>query len=116
MGWVLGHRSMTATTVTADPGDIGRHGPDVRVQILRVAGCPHVEQLRAALDRSLDQVALDAFVEEIDGPYPSPTLLVDGIDVTGRQLDPAPSCRLGLPTEYQIIAALSAATRTRNRS
>ncbi|MDA8069181.1 hypothetical protein [Conexibacter sp. DBS9H8] len=49
-------------------------------------------------------------IEEVEGPYPSPTLLVGGIDVTGRTPAAGPSCRLDLPTEEQIVAALAAAS------
>ena len=44
--------------------------------------------------------------EEIEGPYPSPTLLIDGIDVTGRDPGTEPCCRLDLPTEEDILMAL----------
>jgi len=46
-------------------------------------------------------------VEQLEGPYPSPALLIDGADVTGKPLVQQPSCRLDLPTEEQIMAALA---------
>jgi hypothetical protein len=46
-------------------------------------------------------------VEDLEGPYPSPTLLIDGTDVTGKSSRDGPACRLDLPTEEQILAALA---------
>jgi hypothetical protein len=42
------------------------------------------------------------------GDYSSPTILIDGFDVTGRspELRNLASCRLDLPTEEQILIAL----------
>jgi hypothetical protein len=45
-------------------------------------------------------------LEELVGDYPSPTVLVDGRDVTGRPPAEVASCRLDLPTERQIREAL----------
>jgi hypothetical protein len=49
---------------------------------------------------------VSATVEEIEGPYPSPTLLINGADVSGRRAEVAPSCRLDVPGAGQILAAL----------
>jgi hypothetical protein len=47
-------------------------------------------------------------VEELVGDYTSPTLLVNGFDVTGHPRPPGgqTACRADLPTEEQILAAL----------
>lgn len=86
---------------------------DIRVQILRVPDCPLVGGLRSILDRCLSRSGLHVTVEEIEGPYPSPTLLVNGADPTGRPAAAGPSCRLDLPTEDEILAALSRADAAR---
>jgi hypothetical protein len=81
-----------------------------RVQILQVEGCPLVDGLRETVRRSLARTASAAQIEELKGDYPSPTLLIDGIDiVTGRPPDLHPACRLDVPTEDQVVAALRAA-------
>jgi hypothetical protein len=51
---------------------------------------------------------MDIVVEELAGDYDSPTLLVNGVDVTGHPRAPEGhmSCRLDLPSEEQILAAL----------
>jgi hypothetical protein len=66
-----------------------------------------VEDLRAILRRTLARSGTAVEVEDLEGPYPSPTLLIDGTDVTGRFSGDGPACRLDLPTEEQILAALS---------
>ncbi|MGH8987681.1 MAG: alkylmercury lyase [Acidimicrobiales bacterium] len=90
----------------------------VRIQILHVPDCPLVDGLRALVARCVAQSAASVIVEEIEGPYMSPTshmshmsptLLVNGQDVTGLQIVDAPSCRLVLPTGEQILAALAEA-------
>lgn len=81
--------------------------PPVRIQILHVPDCPLLEGARSLVSRCVAQSAADVIVEEIEGPYPSPTLLVNGTDTTGRPIVATPSCRLDLPTEEQILAALA---------
>lgn len=42
------------------------------------------------------------------GPYPSPALLIDGLDVTtGEPIVGAARCQLDLPTREQILTALA---------
>ncbi|MGH9086682.1 MAG: alkylmercury lyase [Acidimicrobiales bacterium] len=103
---------MTAPSTVA-AGVTDRHlTSEVHIQILRVPDCPIVGQLRALIDRVLARSGLCADIEEIDGPYPSPTLLIDGADVTGRRVHLSASCRLDLPSEQQIAAALTPSTNT----
>ena len=47
-----------------------------------------------------------AEIEEQVGEYQAPTLLVDGRDVTGRHMGERSACRLDLPTDEQVLAAL----------
>ncbi len=79
---------------------------DIRIHLLHVPECPLVGKLRTVLQRGLARSELHAEVEELEGPYPSPTLLVNGVDVTGREAGNEPSCRLDLPGEEQILTAL----------
>lgn len=95
------------------------------VELVFFQGCPHAgaarENVRAALSGAerplqwrewdLDDPATPRWA----GEYPSPTVLVEGADVTG--LGPQPggsgwSCRArGAPTVAEIAAALSGAGR-----
>jgi len=78
------------------------------IKLLSVPDCPLVESARSALKNGLAQTHVDATVEELVGDYSSPTILIDGFDVTGRspELRNQASCRLDLPTEEQILIAL----------
>lgn len=83
-----------------------------RVRLQYVSDCPLVERVRADLRLVLAATGISAVLEEDEGDYPSPTLLVDGRDVvTGRSSGDAPQCRLDLPTREQIATALSRGTR-----
>jgi hypothetical protein len=79
-----------------------------RIQLLYVLDCPLVESARSILKKSLAETHVDAVVEELVGDYSSPTILIDGFDVTGRSREPESqaSCRLDLPTHEQILVAL----------
>jgi hypothetical protein len=99
-----------APAALRDGDDPDQTGTVVHIQLLHVPDCPLVEQVRATLRRSLSKTNVGARTEEVGGPYPSPTLLIDGTDVTGRTPAPVSSCRLDLPTEDQLLAALTAAS------
>lgn len=104
---------MTVSTTTSDTPSHGRPASTIQIQILHVPGCPHVEPVRRVLQDILARSGLSTAIEETEGPYPSPTLLINGIDVTGRAVDIEgsahleASCRLDPPTEAQILAALT---------
>jgi hypothetical protein len=88
-----------------------------RVRILHVPDCPLVEGLRAVVESALAEVAPDCRLSLVEGDYPSPTLLVDGMDVTtGAPVSGEPRCRLDLPTSQQIRDALSALVERGMRS
>jgi hypothetical protein len=82
----------------------------LELQILHVPDCPNVEDMRRRIERALTTLGLSATVAEIEGSFPSPTLLVNGTDVIPRPDAPLAACRLDLPSEAQIFAALSRAT------
>ena len=82
-------------------------GPGVaRIEILHVPGCPLVSRVRDTVQRVLARLGVPAQVTELVGDYPSPTLLVDGRDVTGAPAAQCAACRLDLPTEEQVLVAL----------
>lgn len=77
------------------------------IQILHVPDCPLVGRVIDDLERCLAEVHLSAPVEVLVGDYPSPTLLICGIDVaTGQPVTGQPRCRMDLPSRSQIRVAL----------
>jgi mercuric ion transport protein len=101
----------------------------IQIQFLYFEGCPNVERARAALRDAMAAEHIDGPVDEIDveaadAPeavrgWGSPTVLIDGIDVTGAARSTGSSCRLyadGAPSVDQIRAALVAAERARAAS
>ena len=83
----------------------------VRVDILSVPDCPNVDATRRMVRECLAELGLTATVVEHVGRYRSPTVLVNGVDVMrpeiGAALDDA-SCRLDLPNQNRVLAALTA--------
>jgi hypothetical protein len=78
------------------------------VELLLVPDCPHAESARAVLARCLAEAGLAVPVVERVGDYPSPTVLVNGVDVmTGVAGTPTmQACRLDRPTPQKLLAAL----------
>jgi len=96
----------------------------MKIQLLHFDGCPNVERARAALRDAMAAEHIDDPIDEIDveaadAPdavrgWGSPTILVDGLDVTGATRSAGSSCRLysdGAPSVDQIRSALVAAQR-----
>ncbi len=58
----------------------------------------------------LDLVDLDELrhqvVEDEEGACPSPTIVVNGVDVMGTPTFMAAACRLDVPTKQRLLAAL----------
>jgi Alkylmercury lyase len=78
----------------------------VRVELRSVPDCPSLGQVREALYAALADLGLPAVVTEVVGDYPSPSVLINGVDVTGASGDGPAACRLDLPTGEQIRVAL----------
>jgi len=78
------------------------------IELLLAPDCPNASAARAVLTAGLARLGLVVRVRERVGDFPSPTILVDGIDVvTGERIGPAgPTCRLDLPTAAHVMAAL----------
>jgi hypothetical protein len=100
---------MNVPRASGDEGFNGHSEAGIHIQLLHVPDCPLVEELRGRLDRCLSRRGLNVIVEELEGPYTSPTLLINGTDVTGRPVAVGPSCRLDSPTEDEILGALTRA-------
>lgn len=82
----------------------------MKVELLHVPGCPHVASARRLVHECLAELELAAQIEEHEGAYPSPTILVDGRDVMGGSMVVGAACRLDRPTREAILAALGAAS------
>ena len=83
--------------------------PEVRVQVLQVADCPLVGRVRRDVQECLSRYEVNALIEEVEGPYPSPTLLVGGRAVTEHLPGVGPACPLDLPSRDQISRAIEPA-------
>lgn len=85
-----------------------REAVAVEVELLLVPDCPNATTARTVLDECLHRVGLNVRVRERVGDYPSPTILVDGVDVmTGKLgVPPMQACRLDVPTAARVLAAL----------
>ena len=95
----------------------------MKIQLLSFPGCPNAQPALHALREAMALDKVDDAIEEIDVSRPdapawvkgwgSPTILIDGIDVTGETRSPSEaSCRLyqgGAPSATQIRARIAAA-------
>ncbi len=78
----------------------------MNVELQYVPNCPHVDEARQLLRACMEELGLTMPIEEREGPYPSPSILVDGVDVMGEPSSKEPACRLDLPTKNRIVDAL----------
>jgi hypothetical protein len=72
----------------------------IEVEFRHVPRCPHANAARALLKECLTELKLDVAVDDKEGEYPSPSILVNGEDVMGASI---PSCVL--PTRCPDQAA-----------
>ncbi len=82
----------------------------MRVELLTAPGCRNAAAARNTVVTCLSTLALDVAIIDRVGRYPSPTILVDGVDVM-RPEGGAPTgdaCRLDLPTTERVLDALRA--------
>jgi hypothetical protein len=87
---------------------------ELAIRILHVPHCPNVGTVRDLVQQALRALDLSATIEEAEGPYPSPTLVINGVDVIPRADTIDASCRLDLPSEAQILDALTGANARRD--
>jgi hypothetical protein len=82
----------------------------VRIELLSSPGCRHAAAAKKTLTDCLTTLGIDVPIIDRVGPHPSPTILVDGIDVMRPEAG-APigdACRLDLPTPQRVLNALRA--------
>ena len=80
----------------------------MRIELLTSPGCPNAETTRKILADCLSSLGIDEPIIDRVGTHPSPTVLIDGVDVM-RPAAKAPigdACRLDLPTPQHILDAL----------
>ncbi|MCT7372356.1 alkylmercury lyase [Mycolicibacterium llatzerense] len=82
----------------------------MRIELLTAPGCPHAGAAKETIVNCLTALGMDVPVIDRVGRYPSPTVLVDGVDVmrpeAGEPVGDA--CRLDLPTSQRVLDALRA--------
>jgi hypothetical protein len=80
----------------------------VRIELLTAPGCPHAAAARATITECVSALGIDATIIDRVGRYPSPTVLVDGVDVMrpGSGVRSGDACRLDLPTPQRVLDAL----------
>ena len=82
----------------------------MRIELLAAPGCPNAAAARKLVVDSLATLGMDVPVIDRVGRYPSPTVLVEGVDVMRPEAE-APigdACRLDLPTPQRVLDALRA--------
>ncbi|HZD66416.1 MAG TPA: hypothetical protein VE152_09980 [Acidimicrobiales bacterium] len=79
----------------------------MRISILHTPHCPSVSRLRADVEAVLERLGAVGAIEEIEGAYLSPTLLIDGAEMDGYPGGTEPACRVELPTREQILSAIA---------
>lgn len=87
----------------------GIHPGVVIIELRVVPGCPNLEATREVLQTCLAEAGLAVAVVERIGESPSPSILVDGRDVTSSDPRGPAACVLRPPTSDQIRTALRAA-------
>jgi hypothetical protein len=82
----------------------------VRVELVHHSGCRFAQATHDLLQECLTTLAIPAPVHVRVADHPSPTLLINGIDVMGASPDQltASACRLDIPTREQILTVLTA--------
>ena len=84
----------------------------VEIELLSVAGCPHVGAARELIRVCVEELQVTAHINEKVGAFPSPTIKVDGEDVMGSPPFSEAACRLDTPTRERVLAALRRRTQT----
>lgn len=80
----------------------------IKVRLLCVPNCPLVTKVQKTLKGCCEKTIIPVTVEELVGAYNSPTVAINGFDVTGQPLaeEGQASCRLDIPNQEQILAAI----------
>jgi hypothetical protein len=99
--------------VNASRAPLAAPSAQLPISIFHVPVCPLIGHVREAVEAALERVGATAIIEEIEGEYPSPTLLIDGVELDGHPLGSDPACRIDLPKREVITAAILVALARR---
>ncbi|BBU20669.1 hypothetical protein [Mycobacterium xenopi] len=89
----------------------------MRIELLTSPGCPNAATARKIITDCLADLGIELPILERIGPFPSPTVLVDGFDVMrAARAQVGHACRLDLPTAQQVCDALRARRRAIGRA
>ncbi|BBX94970.1 thioredoxin domain-containing protein [Mycobacterium lacus] len=82
----------------------------MRVELLTAPGCPHASAVKQMVVDCVAELGVAARIIEKVGRYPSPTVLINGIDVMRPEAVAGigDACRLDLPTLQRVRGALRA--------
>ena len=85
-------------------------GGGMRVELLHHPGCRHAHAARQLIEQCLRTLAIAAPILVRVGDYPSPTILINGIDVMRptHAVAPGSACRLDVPTRDRLLDILTA--------
>jgi hypothetical protein len=80
----------------------------LRIELRTAPGCPNAAAARATIAECLSTLGIDVPIIDRVGRYPSPTVLVDGVDVMRPESRTwsGDACRLDLPTPQRVLDAL----------
>ena len=78
----------------------------MKIELLHVSDCPNVDAARTLLKECLIELQFSVTIIEKEGAYPSPTILINGVDVMGAPASQGAACRLDIPTKHRLVAAL----------
>jgi hypothetical protein len=90
----------------------------MQVELLLHDGCRSARAAYRLIQECLITLAIPTPVLVQVGDYPSPTVLIDGVDVMrpGSTLSPARACRIDVPTRERLLAALTGISPTASLS
>jgi hypothetical protein len=80
----------------------------MRVELFKSPGCPNAAATKKTVTDCMKALGIEARVIERVGRYPSPTVLVNGVDVMSSDagVSHGDACRLDLPSPQRILDAL----------
>jgi glutaredoxin len=80
----------------------------MQVELFTSPGCPNAAAAKRTVTDCMTALGIEAPVIERVGRYPSPTVLVNGVDVmrANAGVSHGDACRLDLPSPQRILDAL----------
>ena len=81
----------------------------MRVELLHHHDCSNAQAARQLIEECLRTLAISTPILVRVGDYPSPTVLIDGIDVMRptHAVSPGSACRLDVPTRDRLLDILT---------